>query len=252
MEKPESLEIQKMEATPDSKTTRMRLGEIGVPFMKGAGGFIQTEMRRELQAPQNLLTYEKMREDATVDTALSTAEVFLMKALAKGKFVTHSKKPLAIEFTNYLNWNIKNLKDYTWYEVCTNIISYLQYGYSMLEKVYELNPSQKYAKFSYKLKKLAPRSQHSVAQFEWDEDKRTLLAVKQYPAQELNTGWTTRNMGDSFAYPEIKRNKLLLFSWNARNGNPLGVSPLNGCYRAWKEKTIIEGYEVTGIAKGLG
>lgn len=252
MTNPEPIDIQKMEAVADPQVSRMRLGEIGTPFMKAAGGFIQTEMRRELQAPNNLKTYEKMREDATVDTALSTAEVFLMKALAKGKFVTHSKNATAKDFTNFLNWNMKNLKDYTWHDVCYNIISYLQYGYSFLEKVYEVNPSTKYSKFPYKLKKLAPRSQHSVAQFEWSEDKRTLLSIKQYPAQELNTGWVNRNMGDTFNYPELKRKKVLMFSWNSRNGNPQGVSPLNGCYRAWKEKTIIESYEVTGIVKGLG
>ena len=243
--------ISKMEARPDTSVTRMNLGEIGVPFLKGSGGFIQNEMRRELQAPHNLNLYDRMREDSAVASALNTAETFLMKALAKGKFITHSKKPEAKEFADFLNWNIRNLKDYTWWDTCTNIISYLQYGYSFVEKVYEKNYSTKFSKYPYKLKKLAPRSQHSVAQFEWAADRRTLLSIKQYPAQELNTGWVSRNMGDTFDYPELKRNKIMLFSWMGKNGSPQGTSPLNGCYRAWKEKTLIETIQVQGIAKGL-
>jgi glycosyltransferase involved in cell wall biosynthesis len=95
-------------------------------YIKKWGSWIQNEMRRELMPPYNLITYDKMRQCATVGAALGTAEALLTKAPANAKFTTNSKNPEAIEFCAYMNWNLRNLKETTWYESCVNILSYLQ------------------------------------------------------------------------------------------------------------------------------
>jgi hypothetical protein len=248
----DQIEITKAEASTSVEAKRIRTGEVGTPNLRAVGSWIQNEMRRELQAPYNLVTYEKMRQDATVGAALGTAEAFLTKALAKAKFTTNSKNPQAKEFCEYLNWNLKNLKDVTWYESCINVLSYLQYGFSWLEKVYEPNFSKKYSKYPWKLKKLAPRSQHSVEQWKFDDDSRTVIGLRQYPAQTLNMGYTRTTPVSMNPNDYMKRNKFMLFSWDSKNSSPIGVSPLNACYKAWKEKVLIEAMEVTGVSKGIG
>lgn len=245
------LEITKAEASTAVESARIRTSEIGNPYLKAQGSWIQEEMRRELQPPYNLITYERMLQDSTVAAALGTASAFLTKALAKAKFVTNSKNPQAKEFCDYLNWNLKNLNGTTWYESCTNILGYLSAGWSWVEKVYEPNYSTKYSKYPWKLKKLAPRSQHSVAEWKFDEEGRNLIGIKQWPANSLNAGFIKINNGNTLDYPLIKRNKFMLFSWDSKNSSPLGTSPLNGCYKAWKEKVLIESIECTGISKGL-
>lgn len=248
----ETIDIMKAEASQSVESTRIRTGEVGTPFLKATGSWIQSEMRKDLAAPQNLITYEKMRQCATVAAALGTAEAFLTKALVKAKFTTNSKNPEAIEFCDYLNWNLKNLKDNTWYDSCINILSYLQFGFSWCEKVYEPNYSKKHSKYAWKLKKLAPRSQHSVAEWQYDEMGRTVTGLKQYAPMALNMGMS-RTYGINTNPSEVmKRNKFMLFSWDAKNASPIGVSPLNACYRAWREKTLIESLEITGVSKGLG
>jgi hypothetical protein len=248
----EAVELAKAEASTSPSAMRIRTGEIGIPYQKAAGSWVQVEMRRELQAPYNLITYDKMRQDATVGAALGTAEAFLTKALAKAKFVTHSKNPESKEFCDYLNWNLKNFTDCTWYDSVINMLTYLQYGFSWLEKVYEPNFSIKHKKYPWKIKKLAPRSQQSVSEWKFDENNRNVLWLRQYPAPVLNMGYvSTTAMSADPLKERINRNKFMLFSWDSKNNNPLGVSPLNGCYRAWKEKVLIESMEVTGAAKGL-
>lgn len=248
----ETIDITKAEASTSVEATRIRTGEVGNPHLKAQGSWIISEMRRELQAPHNLVTYEKMRSDATVAAALGTAEAFLTKALVKAKFTTNSKNPEAIEFCDYLNWNLKNLKDNTWYDTCINILGYLQAGFSWCEKIYEPNYSKKHSKYSWKLKKLAPRSQHSIAEWQYDEYGRTVTGLKQYPPYSLNLG-LQRSYGINTNPNEvIKRNKFMLFAWDSKNGSPIGTSPLNACYKAWKEKVLIESLEVTGISKGIG
>lgn len=248
----ETIDIMKAEASQSVESTRIRTGEVGTPFLKATGSWIQSEMRKDLAAPQNLVTYEKMRQCATVAAALGTAEAFLTKALAKAKFTTNSKNPEAIEFCDYLNWNLKNLKDNTWYDSCINILSYLQYGFSLVEKVYEPNYSKKHSKYAWKLKKLAPRSQHSIAEWQYDEMGRTVTGLKQYAPMALNLGMSRTYGIDTNPSEVMKRNKFMLFSWDSKNGSPIGVSPLNACYRAWREKTLIESLEITGVSKGLG
>jgi len=247
----DQIEIKKAEASTSVESTRIRTGEIGTPNLRAVGSWIQNEMRRELVAPYNLVTYEKMRHDATVGAALGTAEAFLTKALANAKFITNSKNPEAKEFCDYLNWNLKNLKDVTWYESCINILTYLQYGFSWLEKVYEPNFSKKHSKYTWKLKKLAPRSQHSIEQWKFDDDGRTVIGLRQYPPQGLNLGSTKTFLYSSDPNDYMKRNKFMLFAWDSKNSSPIGVSPLNACYKAWKEKVLIEAMEVSGASKGL-
>ena len=248
----ETIDIMKAEASQSVESTRIRTGEVGTPFLKATGSWIQSEMRKDLAAPQNLVTYEKMRQCATVAAALGTAEAFLTKALVKAKFTTNSKNPEAIEFCDYMNWNLKNLKDNTWYDSCINILSYLQFGFSWCEKVYEPNYSKKHSKYAWKLKKLAPRSQHSIAEWQYDEMGRTVTGLKQYAPMALNLGMS-RTYGINTNPSEVmKRTKFMLFSWDAKNASPIGVSPLNACYRAWREKTLIESLEITGVSKGLG
>ncbi len=182
------IEIKKAEASQSVEAVRFRTSEIGNPFLKASGSWIQNEMRKDLAPPRNLITYERMRQDATVAAALGTAEAFLTKALAKAKFTTNSKNPEAIEFCDFLNWNLKNLKDNTWYDSCINILSYLEKGFSFVEKVYEPNFSKKHSKYAWKLKKLAPRSQHSIAEWIFDESGRTVVGLKQYAPYSLNLG----------------------------------------------------------------
>lgn len=249
----EKVDITKAEASQSVEATRIRTSELGNPYLKATGSWIQNEMRRDLAAPNNLITYERMLQDATVSAAVGTASAFLTKALAKAKFVTQSKNPEAIQFCDFMNWNLKNLKDTTWYESSINILSYLQYGWSWLEKVYEPNYSSKHSKYKWKLKKLAPRSQHSIAEWKYSDDNRTVVGLRQYPPQSLNNGYINTTSQRIYEWNDtpIPRNKFMLFSWDAKNSSPTGTSPLNACYKAWKEKVLIEALEVTGISKGL-
>ena len=50
----------------------------------------------------------------------------------------------------------------------------------------------------------------------------------------------------------IPVNKLMIMSLGGTESNPAGVSPLVGCYRAFREKILIENLETIGASKDLG
>jgi hypothetical protein len=47
-------------------------------------------------------------------------------------------------------------------------------------------------------------------------------------------------------------NKLMIMTTGGSDSNGMGISPLVGCYRAWREKVLIENLEVVGVTKDLG
>lgn len=247
------IEIEKAESNPDSSSKRLRLGEIGTPYINAIGGIIQSEARRELKFPRCLQTYDEMRQNATIAAGLTVNEVFLTKSLMNVKVQAgdpNSEK--SVEFAKFINWNFKNLVGQTWYDVVTAMITYQQYGFSWMEKVYENNKSSTFP-YQYKIKKLAPRSQKSIKGWLMDEDARELKGLEQWPQSLLANPYQQYVSGQKFGTSPVKlrRDKFLLFSWDNKNHNPQGISPLNGCYRAYKELSLIASYEVTGVSKDL-
>ena len=247
------IDIKKAEANPDSNSKRLRLGEVGTPYINAVAGIIKEEARKELQFPRCLQTYDEMRQNATIAAGLTVNEVFLTKSLMNVKVQAgdpNSEK--SVEFANALNWNFKNLVGQTWYDVVTALITYQQYGFSWLEKVYEKNSSKNFP-YKYKIKKLAPRSQKSIKGWLMDEDARELKGLEQWPQSLLANPYQQYVSGQKFGTSPVKlrRDKFLLFSWDNKNHNPQGISPLNGCYRAYKELSMIASYEVTGVSKDL-
>ena len=253
----ETIQIEKAESNPSSSDSRLRLGEIGNPYLKAIGGYIEESAKKELQFPHSLVTYDKMASTSAVSQGLTAGEVFLTKSLLATKFIAGvSGSEQSKDFAAFLNWNIKNFVGNSWYDAITNIITFRKYGFSWLEKVFAKNDSIKWSgKYKYKYKKLAPRSQKSVREWWFDDPilKRELYGLYQWvPATIIGQSninpFTIQNLTDK----KVPREKFMLFSWNSTGNNPQGKSDLFDCYKSWKELEMITSYEVVGVSKDLG
>jgi len=261
-EAPQPVDISKAESNPTPSQTRMKFAETGQPFMKEVGGWIRDQAKYELQFPRSIQTFAEMRNHAVVDAGATVGEVFLTKSLLKGRFVAgNPKDQRSKDAAAFLNWNLKNLESGGWYEAITNIITCFQNGFSWQEKVYAKNDSVEWSdKFKYKLKKIAPRAADSVQEWVWKDavTKRDLVGLKQYKSNTLNNPFNTINTinmtqssSNNVLSPIIPLDKLLLFSWNGTNGNPQGKSDFIGCYKSYKELSMVESYELLGVSKSL-
>jgi hypothetical protein len=252
----ENINISKAESNPTPSDSRIVKGEVGNPYVKAIGGFVDQSKKRELQYPRCLDTFDEMCSNAAVASGLTVGEVFLTKALLGAKFqagVSRSEK--SQQFADYLNWNIKNLQGGGWYEAITNIITFRKYGFSWVEKVFAKNDSLKFRdKYQYKVSKLSPRPQKSVAEWIWEDPttKRNLLGLRQWKPVDIVSPFYTAQQAKQDLNDRIRRDKFMLFSWNSTGGNPQGKSDLVDCYVAWKELQMISSYEVVGVAKDLG
>ncbi len=229
---------------------------------RGSLSLIQDLKKSELRMPARLCTFDEMCQDDAVSQPLEVTQILSLLSINNGKFVPgESNSKESREAADFLNYCIHNMTHGTWLDFCTNVVTYLKYGFSLFNICLERRKYGEYAG-SLVIKKLSPRSQHSVHGWMFDENGRELQGVVQKP-MGISTSLTPSKYGGvvlsssvpklrSDGYIPIANKNLLRFTHKGTNNNPQGESPLVACYEAWAEKSIIQQYEVIGVSKDLG
>lgn len=236
--------------------------EKGQPRIVTSGHFIQQSKKKDLKMPQMLCTFDAMAEDDAIFTSISMTNKLVKSALARGMWEGTGSASSQIA-ADFLNYNMHNMPSGTWRQAVNDIVTDLQYGFSLLNIVTEVRAYGEY-KGTRCLKKLAPRDQKSVYGWLWDKNFRDVKGFVQRPnitksgsltaSSFLSNGLSELSVGSYLEndYPIIRSNQLLHFTYNSTLNNPQGDSPLLHCYTAWKEKKLIEQYQLVAISKGYG
>lgn len=238
-------------ASVDEAVSRMTRGSVGYNGLKTINGYIYEEGKVELRWPECIKTFKRMSYDSTIVAANNAIDVLISRV--KWKFaVPDGASEAAQEAAKFLTYCMDNMDDQTWRQFINEVGSYRVYGYHVAEKIFS---EVKRGKWQGKLKwrNLATRAQDTIGEWKWaDNDPDKIVAA----VQDLSlvgtdlTRYTNRLAGKTDI--EIPRNKIMLFRYNVKKNNPMGTSPLLGCYIPWKQKTAIEEYELVGVSKDLG
>ena len=228
--------------------TRGRVGRraIGESGLKIVNGRVFEELRKELIFPNSILTYKRMLYDSSISTARDLFDIMIRSVEMRAR-PSDENNPEAVRNAQFINWMFDNLEDQTFQQVITEALTYNAFGFSMLEKVFEIVPEGEYEGFM-RVREFSPRSQDSLDRWLWQRsDRRRLAGIRQNIRNSslFQNGFETRTTRD------IPLNKLVLFSYNSTKRNPEGRSPLIKCYITWKFKCLLEDYEATGIAKDM-
>ena len=246
--------------------SRLRTGELGSGALSQLRAESELMKVEELRWPCFLATVECMKQDHTVSTALDTKYVFVTKAFNDFKVLFNKDSEESKKAAEFVEYALKNLSNYqTLRDIARSAATFNEYGFSIFEKVYrtETAPS-KYAGYTV-LDKIAFRPQASLSRYKpwvFDDDGRTLKGIYQSKMAFANfqNGITQINSAMSLVTSLssnadetfIPINKLMVMSLGGTESNPAGVSPLVGCYRAFREKILIENLETIGASKDLG
>jgi hypothetical protein len=253
--------LEKAESVAPLPVGSMLSAERGQPRIATSSFFIQNQKRKELAMPTRLCTFDTMYEDDAVYTSIDITNLHVVNALYNGEF--KAKTPKGQVAADFLNYCIRNMTSGTWLDTCMNAVTDLQFGWSTLNIVTEKRNFGQF-KGARCLKKLSPRDQKSVYGWLWDKNFREVEGFVQRPlltqtrkfdvSGGFNNGISALSTGKLYEsnYPIIRKNQLLWFRYNTTNSNPEGNSPLLHCWGAWKEKQLIERYEVVGVSKDLG
>ena len=240
--------------------SRLRMGEIGSLALQRIRDDSERMKNKELKWPSCIMTYESMKLDATVATALNTTYMLVEKPF-NDFFIRHKKGSVkSKEAAEFIEYCFKNLDNQTLRQVARSAATMNEYGFAVFEKVFSKITRGKYKdKYQYRLSKLAFRPQGSLdirQPFKFSDDSRELVGLWQN-----NNAFDTmngifyvdylKNQDPQVGSVFIPISKVALFAMNATSANPTGVSPLNAAYKAYREKVVIENLEIVGANKNL-
>lgn len=246
--------------------SRLRTGELGSGALSQLRAEVEAMKVDELRWPSFLATVEAMKQDHTVSTALDTKYVFVTKAFNDFKVLFNRDSAASKSAAEFVEYALKNLANQqTLRDIARSAATFNEYGFSIFEKVYRTEPGNSKYPGYITIDKIAFRPQSSLSRSKpwvFDDEGRTLKGIYQSKmafsnfqqgltqlagAIRLATGMS--NSADEIFIPS---NKLMIMSLGGTESNPAGVSPLVGCYRAFREKILIENLETIGASKDLG
>jgi len=230
--------------------------EVGRTGFKKSNGVIREEFLPALKWPdQNKVFKEMSMNDATIGAVL-----FAITNTIK-------KVPISVkdngdaEGAKFLQECLSDMdKDFN--KVLDDILTFLPYGFSVLETVYKQrvgplnsNPRRrsKYKDYNWGWKKFPIRAQDTldgwVFEGEKVDDELTIAAKWNADSSELAGVW--QQIPETYQRVYISRNKFLLFRNNTTKDNPESTSVLRTAYRSWYLKKNLEDIEAIGVERAL-
>jgi hypothetical protein len=202
------------------------------------GGIIWHDYNPDLRGTRALDTYEQMRRgDGKVRQALRIVKTPILAANWYVEPASNSK--LDKEVAEFVWWNFNNLNR-TFVQLVTAALLCMDYGFYVHEKVYELatwrpeNSTRGRERQVVKWKKFGPRPPRSIEQWLWDANGG-VAGVRHRP---LNKPTNT---------VDIPIEKLLIFTFEEQDGDPVGMPLLRSAYKHWYFAD--EFYKIDGVQK---
>lgn len=242
---------------PKNKTYRMPkrgIGTAGIAFYQDMVNRLQPY---ELRWPQSMKTFEAMRNDDAIATVLKL-NYNLIEAAFSDYTIEYNKKSVESEkAAKFLKYCLENLDSSSFLQVIRNVETFKEKGFSIVEKIYKQVDDGEYTGL-WRVSDLANRPQISLdgsTPFEVSGGGRRLKALRQwdqYFQDKFNNNYfIPPDDMTGKGYKRIPRKKFMLFGENATDTTPFGTPLLRACYKAWKEKVLLEDLEVNGASKDL-
>lgn len=217
-----------------------------VNSLKVISGRIVEECNRDLQYPHCIETYKKMFKDATIAPALTYMEMSIAQSGWEVK-APEGASEKTIERAKIIHSMMDDM-DSTWADFIKIAATHNRFGFAPVEKVYKkrVNKESKYNDGYYGIKDLVLIAQDSIDSWEFGgNNKSHLTAITQRVVPPTNKGDFNSKIEDV----RIPRNKFMLFRADPQKDSPLGTSPLNAVYVAWRFKTELEKHESMSISQ---
>lgn len=231
---------------------RVSLGEGGFVGLRTSNGQILEEANRAFRFPAFLKTVSEMRNDPTIAAALNVYRMMINRVdwtVKPPKDASETEKKRA-EFVASCMEDMEG----TWSQFISEVVTYIEYGFSVQEKVYRRRLDRNGSKFNDGLigiRKIAPRSQDTIRHWNFSKDGRELLSIGQSLINLENGARYIANASAKDGVIEIDRSKFLLFSVDSVKGNPEGKSLLKNVYLPYKQLTMLKDQLLLGVSKDM-
>lgn len=231
---------------------RLNLAEVGFVGLRMTNKQILEEANRQFRYPSFIKTVNEMRNDPTVAAALNVFRMMISRVSWSVK-VANDASEQDKKRAKFIASCMDDMEG-TWGQFISEVITYLEFGFSVQEKVFRRRLKRNGSKYNdglVGLKKIAPRGQDTIRHWNFSEDGRELLSVGQ-SLVNLENGYRYQSFAsNTTGLLTINRDKFLLFSADSIKGNPEGKSILKSVYLPYKQLTLIKDQLMLGVAKDL-
>ena len=227
---------------------RMRLGPSSLFSLSTQNGKIFEQVKRELLFPQSTRIYRSMSYDANIAAARALIDSMIGRVnwrIEVAEDATQTEKDICEK----LNFNLL-MMDRPWEEYLIEFMSYIDYGFNPMEKIYQKMETPLGNFIGWK--DLRAIAQETVEDWVYNTNSGDLIGLKQnlsYIRHDVTTQSTQRGVAGNKA--EVPRRKFLLFRNRPTRNNPQGKSVMDGCYLDWKYRGIVSEYQSIGVTKDL-
>ena len=232
----------------DTAPLRISKGRVSYNGLSVMAGQITEECNYDLRWPNCITTYKAMLKDATIASTITLMTMDIAKVKWDIKIPEGYESELK-DKAKFLESCMTDM-DHSWTDFILRASSSNQFGFAPIEKVYRKRVKSQGSKYNdglYGIKELPLIAQDTVTAWEWDSTGRTLTGLWQQriiPKGKNNYSNTFITNDDVF----IGRHKFMLFRAGQTKDSPVGTSPLNSVYLAWRYKTEMEKQEALGVA----
>lgn len=229
---------------------RMKLGEQGFLGLRTSNGRILEEVQRAFRYPYFIATINEMRNNPTVGAAMNVYRALMTRVNWKIS-VAPDATPIEKERAKILESMMEDM-DVSWSQFIETVIPYLEYGFAINEIVLRRRLKRNGSKFNDGLvgiKNLPPRAQETIERWNFSDDGSELLSVSQNINNVEKSYLFQDRKNASNGLVDIPRQKFLLFNTNSSKGNPEGNSIFKNIYLAYKQLSLLQDNQLTGIAK---
>lgn len=215
----------------------------GISGLNRFGGIVYEDFLKELQGRKGAAIYREMKDnDAMIGAILYSIESLIRSVdwhvEAQGNTEADT---LCAEFVNSCFMDMDN----TWSNILSDILTFITYGYSVLELNYKLRKGDnKDKRFNSKY------TDGKIGWRNWSIRNQETLWTWNFDRENNVLGFTQLAPPD-FQFRYIPMEKCIHFKSHNNKGNPEGRSMLRNAYRSWYFKKNIEEIEAVGVEKDL-
>ena len=216
---------------------------VGVSGLKRVGGYVMEEWLPELQSHRGRRVMRQMIDsDPIVGAGLLAIDLLSRNVPWSTEPVSNEKAD--IEAGNFLE-SCRTDMSYSWTDTVAEILTFVPWGWEWSEIVYKVrggdsdDPKRhsKYDDNRIGWRKIAPRAQETLFEWDFDEDGGVRAMIQQAPPD-----YQTRR---------IPIEKSLLFRGRAIKGNPEPPGILRNVYEPWYFKKNLSRIEGIGVERDL-
>lgn len=215
----------------------------GSSGLNRGGGHVREEMQAQLVGQAAARTYKEMGDSEPICGSILYLIQILSRAV-KWRVTPASSRPQDQEAAEFVEQCMHDMRT-TWTETISEILSMVQYGFSLHEIVYKRRCGQAEQK--------SMRSRFADGRVGWGD-----LPIR---SQDTISRWLFDDSGDiigaeqsappDYRIVRLPMHKCILFRTSARKNNPEGAALFRPAYRAWWMKKNLEAVEGIGVERDL-